>query len=96
MSEFECDLVRDLLPIYMDGKVSKESKEIVEKHIQTCPICREMYESMSKEIVTKETHVKVYKKVLSPGKKVLRAVIIYLVSLFALSFLTSLILLYGA
>ena len=74
MSEFECDLVRDLLPIYMDGKVSKESKEIVADNGK----------------------VKINKKILSPEKKVVRAVLIYCFSLLAFAFLLSAVLIYGA
>ncbi len=96
MSEFECDLVRDLLPIYMDGKVSKESKEIVEKHIASCPECKEMYDAMSKEIVADNGKVRINKKIISPEKKVIRAVLIYCFSLLAFAFLLSAVLIYGA
>ncbi len=96
MSEFECDLVRDLLPIYMDGNASKESKEIVEKHIASCPECKEMYNAMSKEIVPAGEKVKISKKILSPEKKVIRAVLIYCFSLLAFAFLLSAVLIYGA
>ena len=96
MSEFECDLVKDLLPIYMDGKASKESEEIVKKNIASCPECKEMYDAMSKEIVVKNGKVKIDKKILSPEKKLLRAVLIYCFSLLGLAFLLATVLIYGA
>ena len=96
MSEFECDLVKDLLPIYMDGKASKESEEIVKKHSASCPECKEMYDAMSKEIVVHNEKVKIDKKIISPEKKLLRAVVIYCFGLLAVAFLLSAVLIYGA
>ncbi len=36
----ECEVIRDLLPLYADEVCSAKSREIVETHIQTCPECR--------------------------------------------------------
>lgn len=50
MSNFECDLVADLLPIYIDGKASEASKKFIEEHIKTCEECREIYEAMTADM----------------------------------------------
>ncbi len=34
-----CDVVRDLLPLYVDGLCSDESRALVEEHVRTCPAC---------------------------------------------------------
>ncbi len=41
-----CNTVRDLLPLYIDGCCSEESKEIVEEHIKDCEACRKIFEDM--------------------------------------------------
>lgn len=50
MSNIECDLVADLLPIYIDGKASAASKEFIEEHIKTCQDCRDIYEAMTADM----------------------------------------------
>lgn len=37
-----CDVVRDLLPLYVDGACSDESRALVEEHVRTCPACAKM------------------------------------------------------
>lgn len=37
----ECDIVRDLLPLYVDNVVSDASREIIEDHLSDCVGCRE-------------------------------------------------------
>ena len=37
----ECDIIRDLLPLYADDVVSDASREIIEDHLPDCPDCRE-------------------------------------------------------
>ena len=43
----KCDIIQDLLPLYIDGACSKASGEMIEEHIETCPHCKEIYEKMS-------------------------------------------------
>lgn len=45
-----CSLVRDLLPLYVDGLVGEDSSKIIEKHLQTCRDCRRQYEAMGAEV----------------------------------------------
>ena len=37
----ECEIIRDLLPLYADDVVSAASREIIEDHLPDCPDCRE-------------------------------------------------------
>lgn len=46
-----CNVVYDLLPLYIDGACSEESKEIVEEHLTECSACREKYAAMSSDMV---------------------------------------------
>ncbi len=43
----ECNVVKDLIPLYIDGCCSAESTEIVNKHIVSCPDCKAFYEKMN-------------------------------------------------
>ena len=38
--KINCDVIRDLLPLYVDGISSKESTRLVEEHISECNGCR--------------------------------------------------------
>ena len=41
MIKNECDIVKDLLPNYIEGILSDNSKEFVDKHIKTCKYCKD-------------------------------------------------------
>ena len=41
-----CDVVKDLLPSYVDGICSEDSKQIVEEHLAACPECRQLMDIM--------------------------------------------------
>ena len=38
----ECEVIRDLLPLYTDGACSERSRDLVEEHLRDCPDCRQM------------------------------------------------------
>jgi len=40
----ECDVVRDLMPMYLDNLVSDSTREFVEAHLADCEECREEFE----------------------------------------------------
>ncbi|MBQ8159928.1 MAG: zf-HC2 domain-containing protein [Clostridia bacterium] len=42
----DCDIIRDLLPLYADGICSEKSSEAVEEHLHECPECREMLKKL--------------------------------------------------
>lgn len=37
----KCEVIRDLLPLYVDGVVSEESRALIEEHLRECPDCSE-------------------------------------------------------
>ena len=41
-----CNVVRDLIPLYIDGCCSEESAIIVKEHIEGCDACKELLEDM--------------------------------------------------
>lgn len=44
----ECNIIRDLIPLYIDECCSKESADMVKEHIGSCKECKELYEDMKK------------------------------------------------
>ena len=45
----KCNIIDDLLNLYVDDLCSKESNDLVEKHIKSCSKCHEKYELLLKE-----------------------------------------------
>ncbi|MBD5465251.1 MAG: hypothetical protein HDR22_05455 [Lachnospiraceae bacterium] len=52
--ELDCEIVKDLLPLYVDGMASEISKKSIKNHLKGCSDCLEIYENMSAEIEEKE------------------------------------------
>ena len=48
--KLKCEVIQDLLPLYHDQVCSRETKELVEEHLLTCPTCREYLQSMDEEL----------------------------------------------
>ena len=40
--KYDCEVIRDLLPLYADRACSEHSRTMVEAHLQECPDCRRM------------------------------------------------------
>ncbi len=46
--KLECDVIRDLLPLYAEKLASPASSALVEQHLAACPACRAELEQMEK------------------------------------------------
>lgn len=44
--KYKCEVIKDLLPLYVDGVSSKESDKIIEEHLKECKECKENYENL--------------------------------------------------
>lgn len=42
----ECDMIADLLPIYLDGATQEETGYFIEEHLVGCEACKKNYEWM--------------------------------------------------
>lgn len=49
-----CDVIQDLIPLYIDGCCSTESGRLIEEHIKTCSTCRGCIESAGKPLTQTE------------------------------------------
>ena len=73
MKKIPCEIIQDLLPLYLDDVCSPKSKILVEEHMQECEECRKYYASLKGEIPMmnmemkdnnlQENEVKFFKKV---------------------------------
>ena len=43
MEKINCNVIQDILPLYIDNVVSDDTKELVEEHLQNCEICQRVY-----------------------------------------------------
>ena len=53
-----CDVIQDLMPSYIDGILSEDSKVLVEEHMGTCQECRKMLEIMKEEQGKEQARIK--------------------------------------
>lgn len=52
-----CDIVQDLLPLYVDGCCTQGSWELVDEHLAECPACKQTWQEMTGEIPAPEESV---------------------------------------
>lgn len=54
----QCEIVQDLLPLYVDGACSETSAEMIKEHLESCPGCNKIYQQLcshaSEDILQKE------------------------------------------
>lgn len=66
----KCEIVRDLLPSYLDGLTSEVSNEAVGAHLETCEPCRILCQEMKQEPAVAALTQK--EKALNPFRKLRR------------------------
>lgn len=54
MSKASCNIIKDLLPSYMEDICSEDTKEFVENHLDGCEKCRALAEMMKKSTLVSE------------------------------------------
>ncbi|KOA21559.1 hypothetical protein CLHOM_00180 [Clostridium homopropionicum DSM 5847] len=86
-----CNIVRDLLPIYIDGLTSEETAIEIQEHLQGCVECNKLFEEMkcpieSINLEAENREINYLKKI--KAKAVKKLVIIIAIILFIFSILT--------
>lgn len=51
MATISCDVIKDLLPLYVDGVLSADSRKLMEEHLAACPQCRACREELRQKNV---------------------------------------------
>ncbi|MBQ9080575.1 MAG: zf-HC2 domain-containing protein [Clostridia bacterium] len=87
----QCEIVQDLLPLYVDGACSESSAEMIKEHLETCADCRAVHEQMcshtNEDILQKEKDGVVKRHERKESQKVIKYIffalaIIYVPALF--------------
>lgn len=75
-----CNIVKDLIPLYIDGCCSEESKKAVEDHIGDCTDCRNLIEDMRSPsgIVAAPESPRTFRKLNDWKASVLQSVLLFL------------------
>lgn len=55
MMKNNCEIVQDLLPMYVEGLTSESSNQFVEEHIDSCPECLNYYKTIKEDLPLEET-----------------------------------------
>ena len=45
-----CDIIKDLMPLYVEGLTSEETGREIEAHLEGCGECRDLYKRMKQEV----------------------------------------------
>ena len=49
--ENNCEVVKDVLPLYADGGCSAKTGKLIRKHLDMCQSCRKYYKTVKKTSV---------------------------------------------
>ena len=75
-----CNIVKDLIPLYIDGCCSEESEKAVEEHIRDCYDCKRLLEDMksSTDVITVSESPKTFSKLNDWKASVLQSILLFL------------------
>lgn len=83
----QCDIIRDLLPLYVDGACSAASSEMIKNHLASCAECRAIYEQMcshtNEDILTQEKESVIIRHKRKEGLRVIKYIFIAIAILYA-------------
>lgn len=64
MEKMSCNVIYDLLPLYLDGLCSKESKQMIEEHLESCEECKKALERTERDLpLGKDTDAEVIRQI---------------------------------
>ena len=74
-----CNIVKDLIPLYIDGCCSEESERAVEEHISDCNDCKRLLEDMksSSDVITVSESPKTFSKLNDWKASVLQSILLF-------------------
>lgn len=74
--KYQCEVIKDLLPLYVDDVCSKESKKIIEEHLEICDSCKQYYDAMKSSdnsIISEDKNNEILADSLQKVKKQIKA-----------------------
>lgn len=82
MKEVNCNIANDLIPLYIDGMVSEDSKVLLEQHLEQCKECQTFVEKMKSDIsVAEDKDINPFQKL---RKKILLRMLLLVFVMFGL------------
>ena len=54
MNNISCDVIQDLMPVYIEHMCSTESRKLVEAHMAECEDCRQVFRAYTDETIVRE------------------------------------------
>lgn len=75
-----CEIIKDLIPLYIDGCCSKESERVVEEHLGDCSECKKLFEEMKEptDIIAASVSPKALSKINDLKASVLQSVLLFI------------------
>lgn len=76
----DCNIVKDLIPLYIDRCCSKESEIVVEEHIKACDECKKLFDNMNapSDMIAVSEAPKTFSKLNDWKASVLQSVLLFL------------------
>jgi hypothetical protein len=76
----DCNIIKDLIPLYIDGCCSEESKKTVKEHIENCDECKQLLKDMDtpSDVITISAPSKKFAKLGEWKASVLQSVLLFL------------------
>lgn len=65
----DCEVIKDLIPLYKEGICSNESKKLVEDHIKTCDRCKSYFLSLDDNEISNNEPLEFISKSIDKNKK---------------------------
>lgn len=74
-----CEIIKDLIPLYIDECCSEESAALVKEHLESCAECKELYEDMKTptEVVSASAVPKKLKSINGWKASILQSVLLF-------------------
>ncbi|MGM9951186.1 MAG: zf-HC2 domain-containing protein [Lysinibacillus sp.] len=82
-----CNIMKDLIPSYIDGICSEETTELVEDHIRHCKTCHDYLNMMQQQPVYVQEIPEKVEKAIKPFKKINRKRYIQVFAAIAITFM---------
>ena len=80
-----CKIIIDLMPNYLENLTSEQTNEFIEKHLQECENCRNVYKNMNMDLDIKEKDDKKiinFLKKINNKMKILKIIILIIILVF--------------
>ena len=75
-----CSIIRDLIPLYIDGCCSEESRQTVKSHLENCSQCKKLYDGMNapEELVAVSKTPEKFRKLSDWKASIMQSVLLFI------------------